>query len=278
VPEPGPVKTVSGDDARRLAAEVARLRSELAAAQAREPERVEVPVLTPGELAAIEQHIAELRGMAGSLEIALSRAVQAPRAAPAAPVKVAVTAAPEPRRPEDAGDGGGAAGEPLVLKDIHRAFLAVLAQFPDGRTKKQAAVLAGYSPKSSGVDGALSALRSAGLIDRGQPMRITAEGIDALGDQYEPPPTGRGLVDYWMSRLGKAESAILQVLLDAWPRMLTRNEMAEAAGYSVKSSGFDGAIARLRALQLADGQGGLRAVDELAEQAAAALLPGSDRG
>jgi hypothetical protein len=248
----------AGDEARRLRGEVAALRARLAEAEQREPERVEVPVLAPGDIAAIEQHIAELRGMAGSLEIALSRAVRPPATAPR-------PAAPAPRpaeRPRPAPEGDAALGR------AHRAILTVLAQFPAGRTKRQLGMLTGYSAKGGGFNNALSALRSAGLIERGEPVTATPEGIAAIGDEWEPLPEGPALAEHWMAQLSRAEGLILRALLDAWPSSLPKGEIAARTGYSADGGGFNNALSRLRTLQLIDGRGEMRADETLARQAA----------
>lgn len=140
-----------------------------------------------------------------------------------------------------------------MLGKAQRAILTVLAQFPAGRTRAQVATLSGYSAKSSGLANALGALRSAGLVNRGDPIRITQQGLAALGDAYEPLPSGPALVDYWMSRLGKAERTLLRVFLDAWPEPLTKKLVAERSGYSPSSSGLANALGRLRTLELIRG-------------------------
>ena len=258
-PEPVPAKAGS-DETKRLAGEVARLRGQLAEAQRREPERVEVPVLAPGDIAALEQAITGLRDVAGSLELALSRAVR-PAAAPR-------PAAPPPRpaeRPRPAPDPGS---EPVALGKAHRAILSVLAQFPEGRTKRQLGMLAGYSAKGGGFNNALGTLRSAGLIERGEPITATAAGIAAIGDQWEPLPEGPALAEHWIGTLSKAEGLILRALLDAWPSSLTKDEIAARTGYAASGGGFNNALGRLRTLQLIDGYGEMRADETLAQQAA----------
>jgi uncharacterized protein len=250
-------------DVVRLAAENRDLRAQLAAVRAKPADQVEVPVLQPGEVAAIEQAITGMRDVAASLELALSRAsriapVPAPRPAPAAPVtKPAVTVV---------ADTGS-------LSKAQRAVLTVLAQFPDGRTKRQLAMLAGYSAKGGGFNNSLSSLRTSGLIERGEPIRVTEEGLSALGE-WEPLPEGPALIDHWMGQLSKAESAALRALLDAYPAALTKAEIAAQAGYEANGGGFNNALSRLRTLQLIDGRGEMRADETMA---AAALLPGSTR-
>lgn len=254
-----------------VAAENADLRRQLAEALAREPERVEVPAVAPGDVAALEQAITGLRDIAGSLEIALSRAAApAPsRPAPARPAPAAAVPQPRPRPAPAPGDGPAEGGAPL--SKAQRAVLTVLAQYGE-RTKRQLAMLTGYSAKGGGFNNSLSSLRTSGLIERGEPVRITPEGIDALGD-WEPLPEGAALVDHWMGQLSKAAASALRVLLDAYPASLTKTQIAEQAGYSADGGGFNNALSRLRTLQLIDGYGSISADETLAS-----ALEGSNRG
>lgn len=254
-------------DEDRLRAENATLRRDLEAAQNRPPERVEVSVLTPGDVAAIEQAITGLRDVAASLELSLSRAARpAPKAA--APVPAPVRApAPQPRRTEPL--SVPVDGEPVALGKAQRAILTVLAQFPDGRTKRQVAMLTGYSGKGGGFNNALSALRSGGLIERGEPIRATDAGMAAIGTDWEPLPTGPALAEHWIAQLGRAEGLVLRALIDAYPSSLTKEEIAEQTGYAANGGGFNNALSRLRTLELIDGRGEMRADETLAGAAVA---------
>lgn len=163
----------------------------------------------------------------------------------AAPARERPSPAPRPPvtpRTANAGDS--------PLGKAERAILSVLAQFPAGRTRQQVATLSGYSSKSSGFANALSKLRTMDLINRGEPIRATDAGINEISGQVEPLPTGRGLLHHWNSKLGKAERAILAVLIDSWPTPLTRDEVADLTGYSPTSSGFANALSKLRTLEL----------------------------
>jgi uncharacterized protein len=251
-------------DLRELVAEresSAALRAQLAEALAREPERVEVPVIRPGDAAALDQAITGLRDVAGSLEIALSRAVAQPaRATPAVTVPAArltppsaPAAAPTALRPAPRPASVEPAGEVRIGKR-ERAILTVLAQFPAGRTHRQIALLTGYSPKASTIGAGLSTLRKAGYVSPGgNPVLITGEGMQALGDDFEPLPTGPALLDYWNGELGARERALLAVLLDRYPAALSQREMAEATGYSPDASTIGAGMSKLRGLGLADG-------------------------
>jgi uncharacterized protein len=262
-----PVAEVSGKDVgdvKRLSAELARLRGQLAEASRREPERVEVPVLAPGDIAALEQAVTGLRDVAGSIELALGRATAAARVTPSAP-KPAPRPAVAPRPPAETDTISG----DIALSKAQRAILTVLAQFPGGRTKRQLGMLTGYSSKGGGFNNALSSLRTAGYINRGEPVAATAEGIAALGDDWEPLPEGPALAAHWHAQLSKAESLVLGALLDAWPGSLTKAVVAERTGYAADGGGFNNALSRLRTLQLIDGRGELRADETLAAQASA---------
>jgi hypothetical protein len=147
----------------------------------------------------------------------------------------------------------------LKLASGERRILTALAQYPDGRSKVQVAVLTGYAATGGGFNNYLGALRSRGLIEGvGERITITEAGIQALGS-WEPLPAGPALIDYWRGRLGKAERLILETLTDAYPGCLTKEEVAAKAGYEANGGGFNNALGRLRTLELVQGRGELRA-------------------
>ncbi len=152
---------------------------------------------------------------------------------------------------------------PLKLSAGERRILTALAQYPEGRSKVQVAVLAGYAATGGGFNNYLGALRSRGLIEGyGDRLGITEAGIPALGS-WEPLPTGPGLIDHWRGRLGKAERLILETLTQVYPDPLTKEEVAAKAGYEANGGGFNNALGRLRTLELVQGRGKLRANDTL---------------
>lgn len=190
--------------------------------------------------------------MQGLLDIPMEVQEDAP--APRPPVQPAPTARPsrEPRAIASS-DSSLAGGE--------RKILTALAQYPHGRTKTQLALLTGYAHSGGGFNNYLSALRTRGLIEGSSDYRITQAGIDALGP-FTPLPRGRELQDYWRSKVGKAERAILDVLIEAGIPLL-KAEVASLAGYEVSGGGFNNALSRLRTLELISGSAELRASEEL---------------
>ena len=95
------------------------------------------------------------------------------------------------------------------LGKAERSILSVLAQYPNGRTIRQVAILAGYSGKGGGFRNAVSALRTRGYVEGKDMIQITSTGQNS-GIAWEELPQGEDLFRHWMSQLGKAERHILQ--------------------------------------------------------------------
>jgi hypothetical protein len=155
-----------------------------------------------------------------------------------------------PRAPPARTEGGMGAPE--------RKFLTILAQrqfLGKTTTRDQLAIFAGYSKKSGHVDNTIGGLRTKGWAEGpGRELAITDAGLAALGE-YEPLPTGKDLVDYWLAKLGAPERKFLTLLIDRYPDPFTRNELADAAGYARTSGHVDNTLGGLRALGLILGPG-----------------------
>ena len=103
------------------------------------------------------------------------------------------------------------------------------------------------------MDNTLAALRSNEYVIGGrEAIGITHAGLEALGS-YDPLPTGEGLRSYWLGALDKAASAFLKVVCEAYPKTITRDELAEQAGYSPQSRHVDNTLAQLRSRDLVSG-------------------------
>ncbi len=191
---------------------------------------------------------------------ALAR-VQRPASVMSAPPK----AAHRPQIARPAPEAPAADGERKLSK-AERSILTVLAQYSEPMSLQRIAILAGYTAGTGGFNNALGALRSSGYILRGDPAQITDAGLSALGD-FEPLPQGDDLRAYWLGRLGKAERALLAVLLDIHPNTIAPDELATRAGYTPKTGGFNNALGRLRTMQLAEGYGEVKAADAFFEYA-----------
>jgi hypothetical protein len=164
---------------------------------------------------------------------------------------------PTPARPSPARPSGSA-----TLSKAERKILTALAQYPNGRTKTQIAILTSYAHSGGGFNNALSSLRSKGFAEGSEPLRITPAGISGLGS-YDPLPAGKELAAHWMTQLSKAERACLQALIDVYPNALDKSGIAVRAGYEVSGGGFNNALSRLRTLELIQGHGLIRASKDL---------------
>jgi hypothetical protein len=143
------------------------------------------------------------------------------------------------------------------------AVLRALAQYPEGADRSQLSILTGY--KRSTRDRYIQFLAQKGFALAVQDglLRATPEGVMALGDDFEPLPTGLALQEYWLRRLPEGERRILEVLLEASGEPVMRETLTDATGY--KRSTRDRYLQFLAARRLVESKGG-------GEVKAAALL------
>lgn len=182
---------------------------------------------------------------------------------PPTPVTKWIAPRPKVASPAPAARPNVAAGPGEKMSGAERKILTALAQYPDGRSKRQVAILTGYAANGGGFNNAMSSLRTKGWLDgRGDPLRITNAGLAALGS-YEPLPSGKDLLEHWLGQLSKAERAILVELYRAYPDALTKEQLGALTGYEPNGGGFNNALSRLRTLELIEGRGEMRASEDL---------------
>jgi uncharacterized protein len=273
------IERAKADDPKELRRRITGLERELAAERTRQPDRetIEVPVLAPGDLDLLHDvlddfAVAERAVTAASAPIvkALTRlgdwsqtwdgieerlprleAARERRSSradgdvtvqlPTVSVLDARTPAPRPAARADGGE------RPAIGKG-ERQILIAIASYDNGVTPEQLTVLTGY--KRSSRNTYLQRLTSAGYVNKvAERLTATDAGIDALGDDYEPLPTGVALRDYWLHRLRTGgEAVILDALIAAYPNSLTGEEIDERTGY--KRSSRNTYLQRLRAREL----------------------------
>lgn len=134
------------------------------------------------------------------------------------------------------------AGESAVLKAV--------AQLSDsGITRPHITALTGY--KKSTRDRYLLTLKSRGLVrDEGGKIYAEPAGVQALGPDFEPLPTGEALQRHLMQTLPEGEKKILAALIEAYPDGLERDAITEATGY--QKSTRDRYLLYLSAKELVD--------------------------
>lgn len=144
------------------------------------------------------------------------------------------------------------------------AILRACAQYDDGAARDQLSVLTGY--KRSSRDAYISRLIAKSYVGlNGGTIKATGAGIAALGDKYEPLPTGPELVDHWMDRLPEGERRIFEILVKHGNREVSREALSDGTGYMRSSR--DAYLSRLGARRLVEvtGAGMVKATDTLFE-------------
>lgn len=166
-------------------------------------------------------------------------AQRAVRAAPAsvAPTQPAARAQIAPTSDPEAGGG--------VPPGCAKPLAALAAVYPSGLTEPQWATAAGYK-RTGGTWGTYkSRLRGAGLIEQREGRWFATEvGAEAVGDVELPPQPGPELVRWWASRL-PGTSRIADALIEAWPRELDRDELAELVGMTPSGGTYGTYLSRL---------------------------------
>lgn len=264
------IERAKADDPRELRRHIAALQGELrkrpdvAAADPKEVERVRAEAYQQGasiEAAIWRKAIAKAdgeireaitRSLRGMTEAMSTTSITIPARTSPIPVARPIPT-PNVQKPRDRG---------TTLPGGERRILTALAQYPQGRTKVQIAILTEYAVNGGAFANYLGSLRSQGYIEGRESLRITQAGLGALGD-YNPLPTGPELLAHWLSRLGKAERTILSYLAQIYPRDAAKETIGAATNYEPNGGGFNNAISRLRTLELVTGRTELRASEEL---------------
>ena len=136
---------------------------------------------------------------------------------------------------------------PSDLPKGEQAVLTAVAQTPGGCTREQITILTGY--KRSTRDAYVQRAREKGLVDQnGDQIIATQAGIDALGSNFRPLPTGDALRAYWLDKLPEGERKCLAVVVDAYPAVVSRDTVTEATDY--KRSTRDAYLQRLATRKL----------------------------
>lgn len=238
--------------------------------------RVEVPVLREVDVARVERmldtllkgqdRIAQAAENLRAMVAERSKAIVArhPTPPPAAPRPAAP--APLQRRPAPALAAARAASPRQATEGApgkgELRILAAIAQHAEGVTREQLTVLTGY--KRSSRDTYLQRLGAAclvGSLSDGR-IRVTPAGLEALGPNFEPLPTGPALLAHWRGRLPAGELAVLEVAVKAYPGAVEKERISEATGY--QRSSRDTYLQRLRSRRLVEvHRGEVRAAAEL---------------
>jgi hypothetical protein len=275
------IEKAKQDDPKELRRQLAEMKRELAAKPGWAVERIEVPLFDKASFEELQRNISDhivlaLNNSKGSLHVYMSKALQSAGAKPGAllgaerrsvrelparqsaarqsPVRQSAARQSEARTSKD--DDGLGAGEELVL--------CAIAQYPDGVTHDQLAVLTGYKERTRQTY--VARLSNPGFITRsGRRFLITDAGKAKLPAGFKPLPTGTELRDHWLQTLPDGERKLLELLLDAYPKSLHMSEIQTATSYAERSvQTYAHRMAAKCVIERA-GRGEIRAAKELFE-------------
>lgn len=148
-------------------------------------------------------------------------------------------------------------GVSVDLSKVAREILTAISQHAERRaTRVKVAHMAGYPPGGSSMRAGLAELRKLGFIEGSDVLSATDAGVAAITN-IEPLPTGMALADVWRPKLAKVSREVLDVLLDAYPKALTKQQISDGCetSYPATGSSMRAALAELRKLELVDGRG-----------------------
>lgn len=295
------IERAKADDPRELRKRIASLETQVRSKVASPPtewvERVvetivEVPTLSPEDRAGIDRlaatvleaagihaHINDRLEQLGQRLVAALSLTTSPTSTATTPSPPTFTPTPTPthrRHEPDPPSSSASTSSPsptVTSSTIPRALQRILdavawwyvlgIRDPD---RRMVAFVAGVSSKSSGYENNISRLRSLRLIDYPGAGRLalTQAGEDAAS-MSDVPATRDGYHGMVMAALPPALQRLLRVLIDYHPDAISREGLANRAGVSAASSGYENNISRLRSLGLIDypDRGMVRAADML---------------
>ena len=229
------------------------------------PERIEVPVLVDEDRGRIDGLVQTLRDLqqfatarADEIGGSLTRIVQAlgpsreaKNQRPAAPMPSAPARRALPvSRPQQRAQNENLTGPEQRIVDAIAWMESIGVDTPE---QTAVAFLAGYTYGGGAFNNPRGALRTKGLVDyvAGERICLTDEGRKA-SNQPDQPLTPEELHERVLARLPGPEQRLLRPLLDAYPRAMSNEELAAAAGYTPNAGAFNNPRGRLRSLGLID--------------------------
>lgn len=262
------IEKAKADDPKELKKKIRELEAKLATPVAKESIRVEtkeikVPIISAQDrkilTRAIETISKLVDGLTSTSEVLLKSANSITTAlnfreqiiAPT-PLKISIANLPKQitATPHTRGirlDGVIDENKDKQLGAGERKILTAIAGHEGGMTRQHITVLTGY--KRSSRDTYLQRLRASGCIDiSGDRIFVTQRGIEELGDDMRLPLSGLELQREVLSRLPSGERKILEIMIQAYPGAVLRDDISEKSGY--QRSSRDTYLQRLNAREL----------------------------
>jgi hypothetical protein len=262
------IETAKADDPKELKRQVAELSKTLrgyerAAKPAPQVETrtIEIPVITPSDLARIEALGASLAAGANALVDLAGEISAGLKSLGTSIAKVGSNgnkSAPLPARKIERKEAryvhipeGGLPQPQQDILDALAWFEQVGIQTP---SRANVAAIVGKSLRSSGFNNNISALSSAGLVTYPEAGKVQlTDAGSAAARQPEHQPSLESLHNAWLTSpaLSPPQREILSLLLGNYPDALTRESLAVLTHKSANSSGFNNNISALSSLGIA---------------------------
>jgi hypothetical protein len=253
------MERAKADDPKALRARIVDLERQLATTTKvaePKPKVIEVPAVKEADIRRLETAVERLQktGIA-AVETARDVLAALPRQGAQAPAAKAVSVGrsveavvPRPPTPRPKPATTSTDGAVPSIGKGERTVLIAIVQL-DGATREQLTITTGY--KKSSRDTYVHRLRQAGLVEvNGGEVRATEQGLAELGDDYKPLPRGAGLREHWRNVLPEGEVKVFNVIVEAYPDAVSRDEISNAVDY--KKSSRDTYIHRLRGRKLVE--------------------------
>jgi len=140
------------------------------------------------------------------------------------------------------------------LSNSETKVLRAIVQKTDHQaTRKQTALMVGYSPKSGSYKNICSHLRSLGYIEyQGDYLVASNEGVNICGTFEMLPSDPDSIHQFWFSKLKNSEAKLLRIIIEAHPETISREELASQAEYSPTSGSFKNMLSHMRSTGLID--------------------------
>lgn len=250
-------------DPAALKAEVARLKRELAKAerQIKEPPKPERVVANADDLDAAREE-----GKRVGIDIGITRAqdaLKALRVDGPVPVARAPAAKHVKDTPLPVTTAQGVTGPQQRILNALAWWKAFGIEQP---TNEQVGFIAGYSPSSGGFNNLKGQLRTAGLVDYPQPGRVSlTEDGETKASAPSIAVTREAFHQAVRAKLTGPQVRVLDPVIESHPQPIASDRIAELAGYSASSGGFNNLRGSLRTIGLIDypSPGQVRAADWL---------------
>jgi len=145
-----------------------------------------------------------------------------------------------------------------------RMLKVLVSRYPMQMSKTQLATFSKLSPRSGTYGTYLSLLRSRNFIEEANGLLMASQiALDEVGETPNPPQTSEEVIAMWRGVLKGGARRMFNVLVDEYPREISKEELGELAGLSHVSGTFGTYLSMLRSNSLIETNGLIKASDNL---------------